>query len=307
MSYFVQFLLIVLLQSLASGKVTIQSTLSRRHIKTSQDSIFYNGIFFTVVALILAVFFPKAPLSAGTLLLGAASGMLTLMFQVFYSIALSSGPISITVLIINFNIIIPTVISAVVYHENVYVSQLFGIILLILSMILSTKEDASGAEKKMTKLWFITAITACLSTAFSTVIMNFFAKTDASTIKNSSNTFLIVMYFCAALFTFLLYFIKSHTGKRQHFTFRLGKSIYLYALGMGIFLALFQKLNVYCMANIDGSFLFPTQSGTSAVMMTAIGIAVFKDKLSRRQMIGVICGILCVVFMNMRFGTYFTL
>ena len=50
MSYILQFFLIVILQSIASAKVTVQSTLCRHHIKTSEDSLFYNGMFFTAYA-----------------------------------------------------------------------------------------------------------------------------------------------------------------------------------------------------------------------------------------------------------------
>ena len=59
------------------------------------------------------------------------------------------------------------------------------------------------------------------------------------------------------------------------------------------------------MEKIDGGFMFPTYSGMQSLGMTVIGILLFKDKLSKRQVLGVVTGISCVVLMNVRWGLLF--
>ena len=42
-----RFLFIILLTVLACAKVTLQGKVSRRYIRTTQDSVLYNVLFFT--------------------------------------------------------------------------------------------------------------------------------------------------------------------------------------------------------------------------------------------------------------------
>ena len=59
------------------------------------------------------------------------------------------------------------------------------------------------------------------------------------------------------------------------------------------------------MSVVEGTFHFPTYAGLQSLTMTLVGIVMFKDKLSKKQMIGVVCGIVSVVLMNMRIGMPF--
>ena len=93
--------------------------------------------------------------------------------------------------------------------------------------------------------------------------------------------------------------------KKGKHTFKFPGSVILFALGMGVALALYQKTQMVGIENIPGSFLFPAYAGLQSLSMTAVGIIMFGDRLNRRQIIGVLCGILSVVFINIKFGAYF--
>ena len=136
-----QLVFIVIITVFAVIKVTLQSAACRKHIRNSQDSLMYNTMFFTAIALFLSLTLKLQVPTAEIIMWTVIMAIGTVLFQVFYSVALTEGPVSITVLIINFAVVIPTVVSAVVFGENIFISQLLGVICLLISFPLSMKEN----------------------------------------------------------------------------------------------------------------------------------------------------------------------
>ena len=110
-------------------------------------------------------------------------------------------------------------------------------------------------------------------------------------------------YVLSAVMGFIIYAINARKGEKSPLGFK--KSVVLYALAIGLVLGVYQRLNIYTMSVVEGTFHFPTYAGLQSLTMTLVGIVMFKDKLSKKQMIGVVCGIVSVVLMNMRIGMPF--
>lgn len=301
-----QFLLICVMVVFASSKVTIQSAASRRHIRGPQDSLLYNSMFFAFVALTLTCFFSVRVPNAELLLWSLMLGVTTVAFQVIFSIALTTGPVSLTTLISNLAVIVPTIISAIVFREKIYFSQLFGIIMLIISLPLSMKEAPFG-EMKISRKWVILSAAAFLGHSALTTVQKLFIITESSKLPGASVTFLTFAYLFSAGLAFIIYLTNRFVLKKGKHGFKLPGNVILFALGMGIALALYQRTQMIGIENIPGSFMFPAYAGLQSLSMTAIGIVMFGDRLSRRQMLGVMCGILSIIFINIKVGAYFTL
>lgn len=303
-----QFLFIVIAVSMAVVKVTLQGAACRKHIRNSQDSLLFNAMFFASVAVFLALVLGMQKPNGEILLWACFMGVGTVLFQVAYSVALTEGPVSITVLINNFNIFVPTVLSVFIFHENVYYSQLLGIVFLIISMPLSMKESTEG-EKKGNKKWLTFTLLTFFAGCFVGTLQKLFklSKSYAAAPDTSSNTFLLFIYIFSAIFALLVYLFRKNTGSHEKHTFKFGKSVVLFAVAMGLDLAVYQKVYMVCNMNINGSFFFPTFAGMQSLVMTIIGVAFFHDKLNKRQLLGVLCGILAVIFLNVQTGAYFTI
>ena len=82
----------------------------------------------------------------------------------------------------------------------------------------------------------------------------------------------------------------------------MGEVEYAYREAVGLLLALYRRFNMYALSVVEATFLFPTYAGLNSLLMMLSGIILFKDKLSRKQTIGLICGIASVVLMNIRLG-----
>ncbi len=307
-----QLIFTIIIAALASTKATFQSFVCKRHIRNSQDSILYNTMFFVFVAIFLSMtlntMIPNTEIIIWALLMSIGS----VLFQILYSIALSAGPVSITILIINFAVVVPTFASAVIFKEEVFVSQLLGIVCLLISFPLSIKEGGSG-QQKANKKWLIFTILTLIFDCLAMTMQKMFCVTESYKVHGAiaSNTFLVFIYVFGAVLAFGIYwcirmFGKKDYGANKH-TFKFGLSILMFALAMGLDLAVYQKFYMTANLKIDGSFFFPTFSGLQSVCMTTIGILVFGDRLNKRQLLGVVFGIAAVILLNVQFGAAFTI
>lgn len=297
-----RFLFIILLTVLACTKVTLQGKVSRRYIRTTQDSVLYNVLFFTAISASLAILFPLAAPTCDVLLLALLSGICNATFQITYSVALNEGPVSLTVLMASFSILLPTSLSVFLFRENLYYTQFVGVLLLGASMVLNVGHGKN--EKKVSAKWLILSVVATLCSGFSSCIQKFFYLTDGSKVENFANTYLFFVYVFSSVLGFAMYLYESHFDKKERSTFWFNKYVLFYAIGIGAVLAVFQKLYMLGIEHIPGTVMFPTYAGMQSLAMTIIGIVLFKDHLSARQKIGVLCGVASVALINLKIGGY---
>ncbi len=294
-----QFLLITAVALFSCTKTTLQSHSSRKFIRSFVDSLYFNFIFFIFVSLSLLFFFPMASPTPVMVFSGLIMSITTILYQVSYSVALTNGPVSLTAIIVNFNTLITTLLSIIVFRENVYLSHIFGIILLTLSIVLCRK-NKKEENKAKSALWFVFTIITMLSCGIGSFLQKLYAVNIGAKIENSTNTFLLFMYIFSAVFAYLIYLFWGKKSKKKR-SFSLRSSAPVYALALGICLAIFQKLNIECMKSLDGSFFFPTYAGIQSVFVCITGIAFFGDRLSKKQSAGLLLGVFSIIFMNCKF------
>ena len=296
MSYPLQFLVVLTMSLLGCAKVTLQGRASRTFFKNGADSVLFHTMLFLFVALTLVVIFPTAALTWQGICLSVLCAFFTFFYQVFYAQALKEGPVSLTVLICSFSTFLVVLYSTIAFGETLYLSHIGGMILLILSMLLNVKTE----EKEKGRRWLFFTLAAMVSTAVGTSIIKLFGKTEAAEVAGSDITFLALSYAAAAVFAIGYYILNRCTGKKEKHTFTFSWKVLAYALAIGVFLGVFQKFYALGMQHLDAAFMMPTWYGLQTLGMTTIGIFAFGDRLTKRQKLGVACGILCIVVMNLR-------
>ena len=154
-------------------------------------------------------------------------------------------------------------------------------------------------EKKASFKWGVYLVLALFSTGFCSIIQKYFTVSVYPGDSGATVAFLLVEYLAATLVSIpvLLLFRKREDEAPLRSKW---KPLVIYGFLTGITLALFQRLNMYTMLVTDGTFMMPTFTGLQSVSMTLLGVVVFHDKLSKKQMIGVLMGVLCVLCMNLR-------
>ena len=297
MSYTLQFLFMLLLTCFANGKVTLQSKVCKKYIHGTRDSVLFNALFFASVLVFLLIIFHPTVYTVYTLIFGAMVGASSVIFQCCYSIALSCGPVSLTVMIAGFSILISTLSSIIMFKESVSVCQIIGIFFLVLSLILTTFEKKHPGQKSISLKWivlcFITMVTNGAGATLQKVYSQLFAASDKG---DTSISFIVVIYIVATALSFgVAALLKKPEGRGFDI-----KHAFPFALAMGLIIAVYQRLYMYGLAHIDGVFFFPMGSGMASLTMTLIGVFMFRDKLSKTQWLGTACGLICICLMNIR-------
>lgn len=281
-------LIILVLCIMATAKVTLQGNFAKKHVKTSLDSVFFNGLIFFFSFLIFS--FNIIGCSYVTFIYGGIFGLLTVLFQLLYISAMSMGNVSLTVMTVNLSMVIPILLSVFCYNEKLTWQKLIGIILTVLAIVMSAdkKSELSGNFKK----WFILSISASLTNGVMAVCQKVFTKTE---FYHESQAFVAVSYLVAALFSLVL---VLSLNPKSNLNLRFKVNVWGTALCIGLVLGLFQVLNTKAMTEISGVLFFPAYYGGSIILSGISGVLILKDKLKKNQVISMIIGITAIVLMN---------
>ena len=102
---------------LATSKVAVQSHYSKSKSLDFFDSIFYNFIMFSAVALFfMPALFLDVP-SVSTYVYGSIAGILSVVFQLSYMLAFSKGKPVLVTTINNFSMFIPIAVSCIFFGD----------------------------------------------------------------------------------------------------------------------------------------------------------------------------------------------
>ncbi len=283
-----KYILILILCFLSVGKLTVQGMFGRKNVKTMPDSIFFNGVIFIFSAAIFS--WKVVGCSPVTWMYGAMFGVASVIFQLTYTKAMSMGNVPLTVTISNLSIMIPTTVSAVVFGDPISEVRIVGIILTAVAFIISTDFSHTG---KTERGWLVLTLLAFLTNASGTTVQKFFGKTEFS---GEGQAFVACAYICAAAITAAVYLICALKGNRK--SFPTSPKVFLYAAAVGALLAAFQAVNTYTAAHVAGTFHYPVFSGGVMILSTLSGLIIFKDRLNKRQLMGISVALVAVVLTN---------
>ncbi len=285
-----EYLLIPLACFLAAAKILIQSKFAKDKSRTPVDAIFFNGIIFLTGAVFLWLVL-DVQITAAALLAGLIIGAVNLSYQLFYVSAFACGPISLTTLISSVSMVVPIVFSAIVYHEPLNVSRALGILATIASLYFSTVQ--LGKNKFHLK-WILFTALAFLANCTSTILMKVYLKSFA---VGDSSSFVAVHFTSSAILSLLLYLILTGRGKRC--TYPIGKAVVFTGVSIGVILGCFNLIYAYAMSVLDATLLLPLYNGATTLLVTLGSALLMKERLNRRQYIGVLLGIIAIVLMSL--------
>ena len=282
------FLIILLLCTLATSKVTLQSRFGKKTLTTDSDNVLFNAVIFFTAAILFCADIPRA--SVQTWIYASIFAVLTVVFQLSYTKALALGNVSLTVMAVNLSMLFPSLVSVIFFDESLTLMRITGIALTVISFTLTVDLKI---KEKLSHSWFIFTAAAALTNGGIGITQKFFG---ASEFADEKRAFVACSYSIAFLIAFTLCFLMRSQKKTSS---GIKAVTFIFAVSVGIILALFQWLNTYAISIMDGSFLFPVYSGGSIILSTLIGILFFKDKLTGKQKISITIGIIAVIIMNL--------
>lgn len=289
--------LIVFIAFLASVKVFFQNDFMRRYGKNIADMSLYLAVVFMLIAAFLAFFvdFAAAPHSQ-TVIMAIAWGAVSFVCQLAYSQAMKIGPVSLTVLIVNFALVVPIAYGATFMHESITTAQIFALITLAVAMFLllykkeEKKTDAEGkpAEKKRfnrTKWIILTFIVF-----FGFGIVNTVSTVQQRMYPSELNWFVFISYLTCGVLAFL-----TVPCSRQKPSFRLNWRITMDMVMCALTLGLHNYMRPIVSRYVPAAVFQSLLSILNILFIAIIGLVCFKDKITKVQWIGVAVSAVSIV------------
>ncbi len=278
-------------------------TSNRNYSKKYSDNqlgfLFFNGVSGAVCALVLFIASFSLNVSLFTICTGLAYGVITMMSTMTRLHALSIGPWAYTSVIIALSTLIPTFSGVLFWDEKLTLLQIIGIVLIVVCVVMSVQKKQD--DKKANKKWLILSLIAACCSGSLGVMQKIH---QSSSHKNELMGFLIVAFLVSSLFSLCILAIKKKKGTvlfslvkpTENWKTKLGVILSLVGLGM----AVNNVINLHLSGVINSAVFFPIINGGHLVMVTLFAVVVYKEKLTLKQTIGVICGILSVVLLCLK-------
>lgn len=237
--------------------------------------------------------------SAFTVLLGIAFGATVAIQGIANLAALGCGPMSFTTVIVSFSTLISALSGVLFFDESIVWAQIVGIVLMLASFVLAVKPDRSG--KRVSLKWILLSLLAFAANGGIGIMQKVH---QSSVYKSELNAFLVIAFLSSALICAgcAIPFGKRSVKPAEKVPARLGWQMPAVMLISGVCVALNHQFNLYLSGVMDSAVFFPIVNGGGLVLTTVAAVLLFKEKLTKLQWLGVVLGIVSVVFLCNPFG-----
>ncbi|MBE6729095.1 MAG: hypothetical protein E7568_02540 [Ruminococcaceae bacterium] len=207
--------------------------------------------------------------------------------QHFFLKALKIGPMGFSTFILGISLVIPVIYGSIFLGSQIALSKIIALLFLIISLWLSLdvkKENASGK-------WLLFSVCAMLFVGVIGIMQTIHQN---SVHKDELISFLRLSFlFCAIINLLGCLFYQRKTPSN----FKTQNKATPLAIFSGIFMAFIHVINLYLAGVLPQIIFFPVVNGGLIFASLLSGIIFFKEKLTRKQFIGILIGIaaLCVI------------
>ena len=205
---------------------------------------------------------------------------------------MNSGPVSITTLIGNCSLVVSVVVCFILWEEPISLADMIGLALLMLGLTLATYKKSNGT---FTKKWAVLSFLFLVLGAGVGITFKAFGKSGGT--AHTSDMMIVAAFVMLISYTVICLFVggfalnpTSHEKKEK-------RLFIILALVSGLLSCLYNRLNIYLSGVLDGVIFFPSFNGGVVVLSTVVSMIIFKEKLSAKQLIGLLLGIsgICII------------
>ncbi len=278
----------VIMNLLSAG--ILRNHYCKNEIRSNADLHTFNAISSILSALTLALIaWMSGSLgipSLYTLLLGVAFGIVTALCAVLHMKALEIGPLSYTNVIVSCGMVIPALAGWLLFGEVISAGQFVGIALMVVSIVCAV--DPSSGENGMSLKWLL----LCLGSFLFSGMVGVMQKVhQSSPHKGELGVFLVIAFVISAAFSFLSARMSMARGEKAAvLAHGRAKKLILFSIVCGVGIALCNQINMYLAGVMEAIIFYPVVNGGSMLLNIIAGVLLWREKLSRRQWLGLIMG-----------------
>lgn len=274
---------------IATFALSLQSVFQKQYSVRSKNpnsflfmalAAFTTLLFFVVTSgFSLTLDFAYIPYSLGFGLSYVCS-LVGMFFAVRY------GSLAITMLVISYSLVIPTVYGIVFLHDEVKPVAYVGIVLLLISLFLV---NVKKGEAVFSAKWLIFALLGFFGNGLCTT----FQKVQQ---LHCNGQFKSEFMICALLLSVVCFLVPAIIQKPN------GKSVaecIPFAAANGLCNGVVNLFVMMLTALLPSAVLYPTISAGGIVIAFLFALLIYRERLSEMQLIGYGLGVLSVVLLNL--------
>lgn len=245
-------------------------------------SIFFALIFFVVTM--------KNPVfSTEYLTYSVLFSLSYITASVFSFLAIKEGSLSLSSLIISYSLLVPSAYGLIFQNEKFTLFLLIGLSLLIISLFLINFEKKME-KPQITFKWLIYIVLAFLGNGFCSTVQRIQQIECEGKFKNE---FMVV----ALLISFLVFMVLTILYDRKDLLVNVKKG-FISCFICGISNGVVNLFVIILSLSMAASVMFPIISAGGIIFSAITAIFLFKEKLSKLQYLGLVIGIISVIFLN---------
>ena len=207
---------------------------------------------------------------------------------VFGFFAITHGSLGLTSLVTSYSLIIPTFYGILFLNENPSPMLYIGLGLLFASIFLI---NFVKGEKKPTIKWLIFVTLALFGNGVCTTAQKVQQLNQNKAYKNE---FMAIALFLVTLVCLIFALCYHKKDFKPVFT----KPVIIIPVICGVANAVVNYL-VMVLSRLPASLLFPVISAGGIILTGILSLTIYKERFTKQQILGMILGILSVVFLNL--------
>lgn len=224
------------------------------------------------------------------------SGITTSAFVVSWLISVRRGAYMMIDVFLMIGVIVPLVLSSLIFNETIKKSQWIGLVILIIAVFIMCSYNNQIKEKMS-----IAAFLILLLCGIANGLTDFSQKLYVKTVENGNiAVFNFYTYLFSAALLLIFYVLTSlkNKGGEGVGTVELLKNVGLYVLVMSICLFAYSYFKTLAAQSLSASLLYPLSQGASLIISTFMSRILFKEKLTARCIIGIVLSFVGLIIIN---------
>lgn len=268
---------------------TGRSVFSKRMPSGTKRGFYFNQFLLFVsgtVGIFLCNIKAFATATQTTLMYGFLFGVVTIIAQWCYTVALNKGPTSICAMVYSFGFIFPTVSGALFWNEPFGITTFIGLLVAVAAIIASSFSDKKEDKKEIG--FIVPNLVAMLASGGLGILQKVHQESND---KQNLDGFLLIAFLVAAIISFIMVLIvKDEEKVKPRFS--------IFPVLAGISFGIVSLVNTMLAGRMKSAVLFPTLN--IGVMMSCLvaGILIFKEKPTKPQIIAFGLGIGAILVLS---------
>jgi len=265
---------------------------SKQIAKNNADTYLFNAVLSVGGVLFFMCTGNVYKVSAFSLYMAVIFAVVTIFAQVFLTLAMGCGPMSFSILFTYLGtMIIPTIYGMVFLDQMPSVTQWIGFGLMLISVAASVDLKQKG-QNAMTVKWLLLTLGGFIMWGLVGVCQQIHQSSEHA---GELNGFLFYTFVIMTVLLMGFFYLCKLRGETQNYMIRSKASIFV--LLSGVANGAINLINLFLAGRMPGVIFFPIVSGGVIILSGIAAIIVFKEWLQKKQVVGVVAGVLSVILL----------